>query len=169
MIFERGKFNLGSQKENELLDNFITDLYCLTECCEFGTQNDRIVVWLKDKKLSEEWQLESKLTLEKAITKSRHSKIVEKQQILIQGNTSEPQPASVDRLSKGKKKMHAKERDQKNNLNQSTRLRRTLMSKILWPTTCKETQSSKRIEMHEVLQSGSLDKSLQISIKQESG
>ena len=54
----QAKFNLRSQKENEPVDNFITDLYCLAEYCEFGTLKDdpirnRIVVGLKDKNLSE--------------------------------------------------------------------------------------------------------------------
>ena len=85
MIFVRAKFNLRSQKENEPVNNFITDLYCLSEYCEFGTLKndlirDRIVVGLKDKKLSEQLQLDSKLTLEKAITKSRQSETVKKQQ-----------------------------------------------------------------------------------------
>ena len=56
------------------MDNFITDLYCLAEYCKFGNLRDdlirdRIVVGIKDKKLSEQLQLDSKLTLEKAITK----------------------------------------------------------------------------------------------------
>ena len=49
VIFERAKFNLRSQKENESVDNFVTDLYCVAEYCEFGTLKghlirDRIVV-----------------------------------------------------------------------------------------------------------------------------
>ena len=37
IIFERTKFNLRSQQDGESVDNFITDLYCLAEYCEFGT------------------------------------------------------------------------------------------------------------------------------------
>ena len=67
---------------------------------------------LKDKKLSEQLQLDSKLTLEKAITKSRQSETVKKQQSFLKGNTLELQPASVDRLSQGKgKEEHAKGKD----------------------------------------------------------
>ena len=83
LIFERAKFNLRSQQEGESVDNLITDLYCLAEYCEFWTLRDdlireRIVVGIKDKKLSEQLQLDSKLTLEKAITKTRQSKTVKK-------------------------------------------------------------------------------------------
>ena len=109
VIFERDKFNLRSQQDGESVDNFITDLYCLAEYCEFGTLRDdlirdRIVVGIKDKKLSEQLQLDSKLTLEKAITKTRQSETVKKQQTVLQETQSDPPPASVDRLSKGKGK-----------------------------------------------------------------
>ena len=58
MIFERAKLNLRSQKENKSVDNFVTDWYCVAEYCQFGTLKgdlirDRIVVGLKDRKLSE--------------------------------------------------------------------------------------------------------------------
>ena len=67
VIFERAKFNLRSQQDGASVDNFITDLYCLAEDYEFGTLRDdlirdRIVVGIKDKKLSEQLQLDSKLT-----------------------------------------------------------------------------------------------------------
>ena len=62
IIFERAKFNLRSQQEGESVETFITDLHCLAEHCEFGVLKDelirdRIVVGLKDKKLSEKLQL----------------------------------------------------------------------------------------------------------------
>ena len=109
IIFERAKFNLRSHQDGESVDNFITDLCCLAEYCEFGTLRgdrirDRIVVGINDKKLSEQLQLDSKLTLEKAITKTRQSETVKKQQTFLQETKSDPPPAHVDRLSKGKGK-----------------------------------------------------------------
>ena len=76
------------------MDNFITDLFCLVEYCEFGTLRndlirDRIVLGLKDKKLSEHLQVDPYLTLEKAVTKVRQSKTVKKPQTFLQGNKSE--------------------------------------------------------------------------------
>ena len=70
------------------MDKFITDLYCLAEYYEFGTLRDglirdRIVVDLKDRKLSEQLQLDPKLTLEKAVTKAKQSETVKKQQTFI--------------------------------------------------------------------------------------
>ena len=54
-IFERAKFKLRAQREGESVDNFINDLYCLGEYCDFGTLKeelvrDRIVVGLRDRK-----------------------------------------------------------------------------------------------------------------------
>ena len=91
VIFERAKFSLRSQQDGESVDNFITDLYCLAKYCEFGTLRDelirdRIVVGIKDKKLSEQLQLDSKLTLEKAITKTRQSETVRKAANVPTGN-----------------------------------------------------------------------------------
>ena len=95
IIFERAKFNLRSQQEDEPVKTFITDLHCLAEHCEFGVLKDelirdRIVLKLKDKKLSEKLQLEFKLTLEKAVTQARKSEAVKKQQDILQGTQPDP-------------------------------------------------------------------------------
>ena len=81
VIFERAKFNLRFQKENESVDNFITDLFTLEQHCKYGTLHDemvrdRIVVGLKDKTLSEKLLLEADLTLEKAINQARQKELV---------------------------------------------------------------------------------------------
>ena len=88
VIFERAKFNLRVQKEGESADNFITDLYTLAEHCQFGALHDelirdRIVVGLRDKALSEKLQLESSLTLEKAINQARQKELIRQQQEII--------------------------------------------------------------------------------------
>ena len=100
IIFERAKFNLRSQQEGESVETFITDLHCLADHCEFGILKDelirdRIVVGLKDKKLSEKLQLDSKLTLEKAVIQTRQSETVKKQQDILQGTQPDPPSASV--------------------------------------------------------------------------
>ena len=63
MIFDRAKFNMRKQEPSEPVDAFITDLYCLSEHCEFGALReelirDRIVVGLQDVKLSEKLQMD---------------------------------------------------------------------------------------------------------------
>ena len=78
------KFNLRSQQENEPVEAFITDLFNLAEHCNFGSLReelirDRIVVGIRDKNLS---QLESDLTLEKAVNLVRQRKTVRKQKFL---------------------------------------------------------------------------------------
>ena len=74
VVFEREKFKLTSQQDSE--SDFITEFYCLVEYCESRTPRDdltrdRIVVGIKDKKLYEQRQLDSRLTLEEATTKTR--------------------------------------------------------------------------------------------------
>ena len=58
VFFERVKFNRRIQAEGETVDTFVNALYCLAEYCGYGTLQDemirdRIVVGLKDVKLSE--------------------------------------------------------------------------------------------------------------------
>ena len=104
---ERAKFNLCVQKEGESADNFITDLYTLAEHCQFGALydkliRDRIVVGLRDKALSEKLQLESSLTLEKAINQARQKELIRQQQEIIRPQES---PVNVDRINvKGQNK-----------------------------------------------------------------
>ena len=72
VIFQRAKFNQRKQHQGEPVDNFITDLYCLADRCEYGELRnemirDRIVVGLLDDALSEKLQLDARLTLETAV------------------------------------------------------------------------------------------------------
>ena len=84
VIFERAKFNLRNQQQNESAEVFITDLFNLAEHCNFGVLReelirDRIVVGIRDKSLSERLQLEAELTLEKAVNFVRQKETVRKQ------------------------------------------------------------------------------------------
>ena len=76
VIYERARLNMRQQEEEEPVDAFVTDVYSLAEHCDFNDLHDqlirdRIVVGIRDSKLSEKLQLDSELTLEKAITKVR--------------------------------------------------------------------------------------------------
>ena len=53
------------------------------------------MVGTKDKNLSEQLQLDSKLTLEKAITKNRQSETMKKQQTYLQETKSDPPLAHI--------------------------------------------------------------------------
>lgn len=85
VIFERAKFNLRCQNEDESVEEFITSLYTLSEKCSYGAMRDelirdRLVVGVRNKKLSENLQLESNLDLPKAVNIARNHSNVKKQQ-----------------------------------------------------------------------------------------
>lgn len=100
VIFERAKFKLRFQNPDEPVDNFITELYSLSQYCEFGSFKeqfirDQIVIGILDKTLSEKLQLDATLTLEKAIAQVRQRETVKKQQELFQNKQSNN---NVDRV-----------------------------------------------------------------------
>ncbi|KAL1444696.1 hypothetical protein MTO96_029659, partial [Rhipicephalus appendiculatus] len=71
IMYERALFNRRIQDEGEPMTDFITALHTLAERCDYGDLNDelirdRIVVGVRDQKLSTKLQLEQDLTLEKA-------------------------------------------------------------------------------------------------------
>ena len=108
------------------VETFCTDLHCLAEHCEFGILKnklirDRIVVGLKDKKLSEKPQLDSKLTVEKAVTQARQSETVRKQKDILQGIQPDPPSANVDQISK-KRGKGDKWKDQKDKPSKNSKL-----------------------------------------------
>ena len=89
VIYERAKFNLRKQEDGEPVDDFVTSLYSLAQYCSFGDLHDemirdRLVVGLRDANLSEKLQLDSELTLEKAIAMAHQSESVKLQQATVQ-------------------------------------------------------------------------------------
>lgn len=103
VIFERARFNRRSQEPGESVESFITAVHTLAEYCEFGPLReqlirDRIVVGIRDAKLSESLQLDAELTLEKAMTRVRQSEAVKRQQPVLRG--IEQQPGQVEAVHK---------------------------------------------------------------------
>ncbi len=43
VIYERAKFNMRSQKNEEPVESFITDLLSLAEHCSFGALHDELI------------------------------------------------------------------------------------------------------------------------------
>ena len=91
VIFECAKFIMRKQEFSETVDNFIIDLYALAEHCAYGVLHDemirdRIVVGLRDARLSEKLQLDAGLTLEKAITAIRQAEAMKQQQPIVRGD-----------------------------------------------------------------------------------
>ncbi|UYV60281.1 K02A2.6-like [Cordylochernes scorpioides] len=102
VIYERAKFNRRSQGETESVEEFITNLYVLAENCSYGILKEemirnRLVVGVKNFNLSEKLQLESELTLEKAIQIVRQSESVKNQQKEIRQDTENRNVDVIDR------------------------------------------------------------------------
>ena len=93
VIYERSMFNRRVQKPDESVDSFITDLHRLAEFCEYGDLHDqlirdRIVVGLRDAKVSEKLQTDSELTLEKAVILARQNEAIKQQQLNLRDSSS---------------------------------------------------------------------------------
>ena len=100
VIYERAKFNLRRQGDGESVDSFITALYGLAEYCGYGNLHDdmirdNIVVGIRDSSLAEKLQLDSELTLTKAVTLVRQAEAVKQQQPLLRGQN---RPAGVKKF-----------------------------------------------------------------------
>ena len=95
VIFERTRFNRQNQLEGESSEQYISELYCLVDNCNYGNLKDellrdRLVVGIRDQELSKKLQLDQDLTLEKT-KKTIRQKAVKEQHYILQGNdTKEP-------------------------------------------------------------------------------
>lgn len=77
---------------------------CLAERCAFGDLSgelirDRIVLGLRDTKLSESSQLDPVLALVKATARLHHSEEIKKLQPILRGSTNERQSGNLDAIS----------------------------------------------------------------------
>ena len=103
---ERAKFNTRCQEKDESIDTFVTALHNLAQHCDYKDLHDemirdRLVVGLRDAKLSERLQLDTDLTLETALIKARQSETVHQQQPFLRGKEEE---VPVAKVSQGKPK-----------------------------------------------------------------
>lgn len=103
VIFERARFNRRNQEPRESAESFITAVHSLAEHCAFGALReelirDRIVVGLRDAKLSESLQMVPDLTLEKTISRVRHSEEIKRQQPVLRGSMNERQSENIDAM-----------------------------------------------------------------------
>ena len=84
VIYDRAKFNSRSQQEGESVEDFI---YHVNKCayCQLRDEmvRDRIVVGIRDAKLSQKLQMDPDLTLEKATKLIRESEAIKLQQTAI--------------------------------------------------------------------------------------
>src|SRR5277367_1711842 len=85
VVYERAKFNKRVQEEGEPVERFITSLHTLAKPCNYGALKDelirdRIIVGIRDYRLSESLQADADITLDKVILKVRQSEKVHSQQ-----------------------------------------------------------------------------------------
>ncbi|MCG7865814.1 MAG: reverse transcriptase family protein [Candidatus Thiodiazotropha taylori] len=128
-IFERAKFNQRKQEEGESVDSFITSLYSLAEHCEYGGLKDqlirdRIVVGLRDAKISEKLQLDPNLTLEKAVNQARQKEAVQEQQSVVRSHVISESKLDFVRTKKAhsiKQKQNPQNRKKPSNPSKCTR------------------------------------------------
>ena len=93
VIYERATFNRRVQGATEIVEQFFTALYSLAENCKYGELRDelicnRLVVGLRDTRLSERLQLDADLTLQRAIEKARQHEQVKNQQGMLHNHQS---------------------------------------------------------------------------------
>lgn len=85
LIFERAQFNRRHQVDGESSEDYIKNVFKLSQNCEFEkiTKNeiirDKLVVGIQDKNLSEKLQMKNDLTLEEAIQCIRENEIQKSQ------------------------------------------------------------------------------------------
>ena len=108
------------------MSEFITDLHKLAEHCDFqGLKDelirDRIVVGIKDRRLSERLQLDVKLTLKTATQQVKQTELVKSQQRVVHGAN---EPIKIDRVVKAnvtqKRKQNTARAPQQRNNTQKT-------------------------------------------------
>ena len=85
LVFERAKFNTRVQGQNESVEDFNNSLYVMAQHLQYGELKDelirdRIIIGIKDKKLSEKLQMQSKLDLSSTVSQCRQSSLVKQQQ-----------------------------------------------------------------------------------------
>ncbi|UYV79808.1 K02A2.6-like [Cordylochernes scorpioides] len=76
VVYERALFGLRSQRPEETIEEFVTVLHRISEHCEYANLReelirDRLVLGVKDRKLSEKLMLNENLTLAKAVEIAR--------------------------------------------------------------------------------------------------
>ena len=111
MYIERLKFYQRNQKEDEVADDFITDVRKLSLTCEFGefkdqAVRDRVVFGLKDQKVKEKIIFSKDLSLMSVIEKIRLFNI---QKIELQKTAIKEETSSVDKVVKKEVKKSLKE------------------------------------------------------------
>ncbi|KAK7102680.1 hypothetical protein V1264_020867 [Littorina saxatilis] len=114
VIHERATFHKRNQREDESIEEYVRQLYELSENCEFAdkenTIRDRLVLGIRDPEVSEKLQLESTLTLPKAVQIARQNELIKSQiqEQRGQGKTSVDSVRGRSRFRSGKFRQHTR-------------------------------------------------------------
>ena len=108
VVFERYRFNSRVQQTDESVDSFVTALYTLAETCEFGELKedlirDRVVIGIRDPRVSERMQLAADLKISKALEMARQAETQAKEGKRIREELTNLQLAEVNRIANRKK------------------------------------------------------------------
>ncbi|XP_075726139.1 uncharacterized protein LOC142767784 [Rhipicephalus microplus] len=100
IVYESARFDLRREQLGETVDQFATELSKLADGCEFTGMKerlirDRFVVGLRNQVLSEELQMDPKLTMTTALARARTSETVKQQQAEIKEHESTVPEACV--------------------------------------------------------------------------
>ena len=119
LIFERAKFNKRVQLVGESAEQYITALYQLAENCDYGELkskmiHDRLVVGIRDDNLSQQLQMDPKLTLVKAKTRIRQKEAIHHQQGILKSNTETHVANDLEEIKQTKSKRPSGTKSHKN-------------------------------------------------------
>ena len=126
IIYERAKFNLRTQQEGERASEYIEIVTKLSKSCNYGRLadelvRDRLVVGIRDQKLSEQLQLDDKLDLQKAVDKITQSEMIREQTKDLRDKIAGTAGTSnIDKVIK-KKINHRREKSPKQMLHQRSK------------------------------------------------
>lgn len=111
IIFERALFNTRIQQDGESVEDFVTALHALADTCNYGVLReelirDRLVVGLRDRRVSEKLQLDADLDLLKALTVARQHETVRQQQAEM--HNGQANKITIDNVRAGKNQPSSK-------------------------------------------------------------
>ena len=115
-IYERFVFNSRSQLENEPFDHFLSELQKLIKSCEYGDQEDsllvdRIVLGISDKRIQEKLFSKTDIELKDACVMCRNSELTK----LLLKTVRENEDKYVDSIKKNKYDQKVNNTDQLQN------------------------------------------------------
>ncbi|UYV76630.1 K02A2.6-like [Cordylochernes scorpioides] len=114
VVYERALFGLRSQRPEETIEEFVTVLHRISEHYEYANLReelirDRLVLGVKDRKLSEKLMLNENLTLAKAVEIARQWEAVMREQQDLNPSTSQVDTTRKVAKQKPKASGHGKD------------------------------------------------------------